>query len=175
MRNVPPNNAIEPTKKTAARFLPAAHRDRWAARSLTAPVSSENTRLVQDLVAAIDNRPRDRLRPLLRPNVRRHSTAAGEQGVRSAEDPVVFPVEACTTFPDAREEILDMVAEGDSVAVRHDFRETPLGPLGPFPPSGRTMSAADLSINRIEDGRIVEAWPEWDNRSGLKQLGHTAA
>ena len=31
------------------------------------------------------------------------------------------------------------------------------------------------TIYRLESGRIVEAWAEWDNLAGLKQLGHSAA
>jgi predicted ester cyclase len=28
-----------------------------------------------------------------------------------------------------------------------------------------------LAIYRLPDGRIVEAWAEWDNLAGLAQLG----
>jgi predicted ester cyclase len=31
-----------------------------------------------------------------------------------------------------------------------------------------------IAIYRIADGRIAEAWAEWDNLSGLAQLGHIA-
>src|SRR5690606_22642652 len=43
---------------------------------------------------------------------------------------------------------------------------------GAFPPSGRLLEATYLAIYRIEDGRIAEAWAEWDNLAGLRQLGH---
>jgi len=34
------------------------------------------------------------------------------------------------------------------------------------------LSADFISIYRIGDGRIVEAWVEWDALNGLIQLGH---
>lgn len=44
--------------------------------------------------------------------------------------------------------------------------------MGPFPPSGKVLSSNYLAIYRIENHRIAEAWAEWDNLAGLKQLGH---
>lgn len=78
-----------------------------------------------------------------------------------------------STFPDATDSLLDLVAEGDKVAARHEFRGTQLGPMGPFPPSGKVLNANYLAIYRIENHRIAEAWVEWDNLAGRKQLGHS--
>jgi predicted ester cyclase len=44
--------------------------------------------------------------------------------------------------------------------------------MGPYPPSGKLMTADYLAIYRVTDGLIVEAWAEWDNLTGLAQLGH---
>jgi hypothetical protein len=54
-------------------------------------------------------------------------------------------------------------------AVRHRFRGTQTGPIGPYPASGKVLSAAYLAIYRLADGRIAEAWVEWDNLSGPAQ------
>ena len=78
------------------------------------------------------------------------------------------------TFPDATETLLDLVAEGDKVAARHRFRGTQLGPMGPFPPSGKVLDANYIVIYRIENSRIAEAWAEWDNLAGLRQLDHAS-
>jgi SnoaL-like polyketide cyclase len=64
------------------------------------------------------------------------------------------------------------LGEGDKVTVRHRFRGTQLGPLGAHPASRRTLTAEYIAIYRLVDGVIVEAWAEWDNLSGLTQLGH---
>jgi predicted ester cyclase len=44
--------------------------------------------------------------------------------------------------------------------------------MGAHPPTGRVLAATYLAIYRIEGGRIAEAWVEWDNLHGLRQLGH---
>jgi len=65
-----------------------------------------------------------------------------------------------------------MLAEGDKVAVRMRFRGTQLGRLGEYVATGRQVESQYLAIYRIADGRIVEAWAEWDNLASLRQLGH---
>jgi predicted ester cyclase len=65
-----------------------------------------------------------------------------------------------------------MVAEKDKVPVRHGFRGTQRGQLGPYRPSGKVMTAGYIAIYRIAEGVIAESWAEWDNLNGLMQLGH---
>jgi predicted ester cyclase len=64
------------------------------------------------------------------------------------------------------------VAEGDKVTVHSHYRATQQGPMGPLPATGRVLTADFISIYRIADGRIAEAWAEWDSLNGLIQLGH---
>ncbi|MFW2514199.1 ester cyclase [Demequina sp. SO4-13] len=127
--------------------------------------------LVREFVEAVNTDP-ERAAALVGPGFVRHSAAAGEPGVRSREDLVRFLRSERETFPDAHETIEDVVAEGDRVAVRHRFTGTQLGPLAGWPPTGHRMTADYLAIYRIADGLIAEAWAEWDNMAGLRQLGH---
>lgn len=76
------------------------------------------------------------------------------------------------TFPDAQEAILDIFAEGEKVAVRHHFRGTQHGAMGSYRPTGKAMNAEYITIYRVRNGQILEAWAEWDNLAGLRQLGH---
>jgi len=137
-------------------------------------MSEINKVLVRSFVDAINAQDWSRLHSLVADGFMRHSTAGGEPGVRSRESLIDFLKGEYATFPDATEAIEDLVAEGDRVAARHRFRGTQMGPLGPHPASGRVLEATYLAIYRIEDGRIAEAWAEWDNLAGLKQLGHYA-
>lgn len=130
---------------------------------------------VRAFVDAINAKDWGRLRSIITPDFKRHSVAAGEPGVQSAEDLVAFLLAEYATFPDAHETLLDLVAEGEKVAARHLFRGTQLGPMGPLPASGKVLEATYLAIYRLDSGRIAEAWAEWDNLAGLKQLGHSAA
>lgn len=135
-------------------------------------MSEQNKSLVRALVDAVNAQDWLRVLGLLAPDFTRHSTAAGEPGVRSATDLVAFLRAEFVTFPDATETLLDLVAEGDKVAARHQFRGTQVGPLGTFAPTGRVLQSTYIAIYRVENGRIAEAWAEWDNLAGLRQLGH---
>jgi len=52
------------------------------------------------------------------------------------------------------------------------FRGTEHGAMGSYLPTGKTMNAEYITIYRVRNGQILEAWAEWDNLAGLKQLGH---
>ncbi len=138
-------------------------------------MSESNKSIICSFVGAVNAQDWPRLLALLATDFRRHSAAAGEPSVHSADDLVTFLKAEFITFPDAFEALLDMVAEGDKVAARHGFRGTQLGPMGHFPPTGKVLEATYLAIYRIENGRIAEAWAEWDNLAGLRQLGHAGA
>lgn len=112
------------------------------------------------------------LRQLVAPAFKRHSVAAGATQVNNVEDLIHFLQQEYSTFPDAYESIEDILAEDNKVAVRHRFKGTQTGPMGSSPPSGRVLDATYLAIYRLEHGVIVEAWAEWDNLAGLRQLGH---
>jgi steroid delta-isomerase-like uncharacterized protein len=138
-------------------------------------MSESNKALVRSFVGAINAQDWPRLRGLVADGFTRHSTAGGAPGIRSRQDLIDFLEGEYVSFPDATEAIEDLVAEGDKVAARHWFRGTQTGPLGPYPASGRVLEATYLAIYRIEDRRIAEAWAEWDNLAGLRQLGHAPA
>lgn len=131
-----------------------------------------NKAVVRAFVAAVNAQDWGCVADLVAPDFVRHSHAGGSPGVRSRDDLIRFLRGEFETFPDAHEGIADMLAEGDRVAVRHSFRGTQAGPMGPHPPSGRVMAADYLVIYRLAGGVIAEAWAEWDNLSGLAQLGH---
>ena len=137
-------------------------------------MSQENKSLVRSFVEAINAQDWPRVIASVAVDFTRHSTAAGEPAVRSARDLVAFLRAEFVTFPDATETLLDLVAEGDKVAARQRFHGTQLGPMGPFPPSGKVLDANYIAIYRIENSRIAEAWAEWDNLAGLRQLGHAS-
>ncbi len=134
--------------------------------------SAQNKAIVHAFVAAINTQDWPALVAVLDPAFVRHSDAAGAAGAKSAGELVAFLQGEYKTFPDAHEELLDLVAEGDRVAARHRFTGTQTGPMGPYAASGRRLTATYLAIYRISEGRIAEAWAEWDNLAGLRQLGH---
>ena len=135
----------------------------------------QNKTVVRAFVEAVNQRDWRRLEDLLAPDFARHSSTFGQPQIRSRQQLRDFLAGEARTFPDAHESIHFLVTEGDMVAVHSGFRGTQTGPLGPFPASGKILSADFISIYRISDGRIAEAWVEWDCLNGLIQLGHLAA
>lgn len=129
-----------------------------------------NKRVVRAFTEAVNRRDWDALDGLVAADFVRHSTAA--PGVSSRDDLKRYLRSEFAIFPDAYESVEDLVAERDRVAVRHSFRGTQTGPMGRYPASGRVLTADYLAVYRVADGKIAEAWVEWDNLSGLVQLGH---
>jgi steroid delta-isomerase-like uncharacterized protein len=77
-------------------------------------------------------------------------------------------------FPDLHFTIEDQVAEGDKVATRYTFRGTQQGELMGISPTGKQVSIGGISIYRITDGKMQQAWIEYDMLGLLQQLGVVA-
>jgi predicted ester cyclase len=73
-------------------------------------------------------------------------------------------------FPDLREEILDVVAEGDRVAVRYVERGTHLGDFMGIPPTGKAYEKHGFALYRIADGKLAEAWFQEDDLGFQQQV-----
>lgn len=75
-------------------------------------------------------------------------------------------------LPDWHSDLLQLVAEGDTVVERFRASGTHTGgPLMGVPATGRTLVLDGINIFRIEDGRIVERWGRLDQLGLLRQLG----
>jgi steroid delta-isomerase-like uncharacterized protein len=76
-----------------------------------------------------------------------------------------------SAFPDYRFELLDLIAEGDRVVARMPFSGTQTGPVLDLAATGRSVHVGEIVIFRIEDGKIAEAWEEYDELGMRRQLG----
>lgn len=76
-------------------------------------------------------------------------------------------------FPDFHTDIEDLTIDESraTVAIRWTARGTHRGAYLGVAPSGRTIDFAGIEIIRVEEGRVVERWGEWDGMSLLAQLG----
>lgn len=128
--------------------------------------------IVQAFVAAVNDRQWGILEALVATDFVRHSISAGEPGIHCREDLIQFLRSEYSTFPDAHEDICEIIGEGEKVAVRMHFRGTQTGAMGKYPPTGKTLDSEYIAIYRIQGGLIAEAWAEWDNLASLRQLGH---
>jgi predicted ester cyclase len=74
-------------------------------------------------------------------------------------------------FPDLAVTTNLVVAEGELVAVNLVGRGTHEGTFQGVPPTGRRWAATCSAFYRVEDGRIVDSWLNWDVLGILDQLG----
>lgn len=76
-----------------------------------------------------------------------------------------------TAFPDLELTVEDQIAEGDKVVTRFTARGTHRGDLMGIPPTGRKIVVTGISIDRMENGKSVESWTNYDVMSMMQQLG----
>jgi steroid delta-isomerase-like uncharacterized protein len=74
-------------------------------------------------------------------------------------------------FPDLRITVDDVIAADDKVVLRWHSEGTHRGELAGLAPTGVRGSVTGIGIDRWKDGKIVEAWSEWDNLGLARQLG----
>ena len=67
--------------------------------------------------------------------------------------------------------VQDHVAEGDKVVTRWTAQGTHDGELMGIAPTGRKAAVTGITIQRVQDGRVVEGWTNWDLMGLLQQLG----
>lgn len=99
------------------------------------------------------------------PDFARDGESAGREGNRQRY------AEVAAAFPDVHYAMEDMLAEGDMVAVRYTLTGTHQGELQGIPATGNRVSFGGISIYRIADGLIAEAWNSFDRMELMQQLG----
>ena len=74
-------------------------------------------------------------------------------------------------FPDIQVVVEDTVSEGDKVAARCTVRGKHQSDTLGFAATHQSMEITGICIVRTRDGKIVEAWNNFDFMSMFKQLG----
>ena len=67
-------------------------------------------------------------------------------------------------------EVQETVVEADRIAVRAICSGTHVGDYLGFPATNRSFKAEMISIERFEDGQVVERWEQVDNATVMQQL-----
>jgi sugar lactone lactonase YvrE/predicted ester cyclase len=74
-------------------------------------------------------------------------------------------------LPDIHYTIDDAIAQGDKVLLRWSGPATQMGELMGAPPSGKTAFVTGMFLCRMEDGKIVETWSNFDALGMFMQFG----
>ena len=76
-----------------------------------------------------------------------------------------------TAFPDMRETVEDLIAEGDKVVGRFTMRGTHGGEFMGVPPTGQRVTMSGIDIVRVAGGKIAEFWYGEHLLELMQQLG----
>ncbi|WP_435344743.1 ester cyclase [Haloarchaeobius sp. HRN-SO-5] len=79
--------------------------------------------------------------------------------------------EFLAAFPDFEATVEDIVAEGDTVAMRVTLRGTHEGTFMDIEPTGQSFEIQNMVFTRLRDGKIAERWVQPDTLGLLQQLG----
>lgn len=98
-----------------------------------------------------------------------HHTAGDQRGLPAIRESFEAFLAA---FPDVTQTVEDVVADGDTVAMRLSVRGThDGGGLMGFDPTGREIDVQQMVFARVEDGKVAERWVLWDTLGLFEQLG----
>jgi predicted ester cyclase len=78
--------------------------------------------------------------------------------------------EFVAAFPDWHQELLELVAEGDTVVARFRCHGTHAGAWEGLAPTGRTMKIDEVYFFRFSEGRIRSMWGLEDTWTRMRQL-----
>jgi steroid delta-isomerase-like uncharacterized protein len=94
----------------------------------------------------------------------------GDEPIRGAAGFKPFFHKFRTAFPEIRVTVEDAVAEGDKVAARCSVRGTHRGDSLGFAATQQPVAFEGITIVRLRDGKIVEAWNHFDFMKMFQQL-----
>ena len=77
--------------------------------------------------------------------------------------------------PDLTYTVEEQIAEGDKVVTRYTVSGTHQGEFFGVAPTEERITMSGIMIDRFEDGRMAEEWPEYDLLGVMRQLGAVPA
>jgi len=131
-------------------------------------MSEANKAVIHRWVKAINEGNADINEELFTPETDFHvprGTAPGREGRRE------WFLNRLTAFPDIHATIEEQIAEGNKVVSRITFQGTHNGPLGTISPTGKSVEWTIITIDQIENGRILERFGLPDRMNLYRQLG----
>lgn len=133
-------------------------------------LSSESSKaVVQRFRDAVNAGDLDGAVAVLAPNAVVHMQSASEPLTR--ESFTQLGQLMLSAFSGGVATVEDMIVNGNMVVSRLTFRGTHTGELMGIPPTGRSVAIAEMVIDRVADGQIVESWRLFDQMTMMQQLG----
>jgi steroid delta-isomerase-like uncharacterized protein len=133
-------------------------------------MSEENKAIARRFFELWEKGDLDALEEVLAPDSVDHDpyNPHGQEGLEGGKKTIAMYRAA---FPDTSFTIDDQVADGDKVVTRWTATGTHEGELMGVPPTGTKSSVTGITIDRIENGKIVEGWTSWDTLGLMRNIG----
>lgn len=94
----------------------------------------------------------------------------GETDSQGPEGFYSFFDRIAATFSDLHVTVEDTIAEGNNACIRWSCSAKHTGGALGVPPSGKTIHITGITILRATDGKMVEAWQNWDMLGMMEQI-----
>lgn len=133
---------------------------------VTAVANTDNEAVVRRYVELINAHEFEQLKEVFAPDFKLYLGNETLDGTQVAD----LTRMVLTSFPDFRHEIEDLFSNGDRVVLRLTDHGTHQGEFQGIAASGRTIEIGQISIYRVVDGRIAEAWEQADLAGLLQQI-----
>jgi steroid delta-isomerase-like uncharacterized protein len=78
------------------------------------------------------------------------------------------------TFPDIKFTVEDQIAEGDKVFAQWSITATHKGEFMGIAPTGKPIAVSGVTVYKILNGKVVQAWGMIDNLGILQQIGEVS-
>jgi steroid delta-isomerase-like uncharacterized protein len=132
-------------------------------------MSAENKALVRRWFEEVWNKGREAaIDDMLNSRATVHGLGADLQGPEAFKG---FHRAYRNAFPDVKIHIEDIVAEGDTVAARWTGTGTHRGDGLGFAATDRHVQFRGMLFVRVENGKLVEGWNNFDQLGMMQQLG----
>ncbi len=131
--------------------------------------ATENKRIIEQIMEEVWNRgDLDKVEEYITDDSVEHNPygeLAGPEGMRQ------FVTAIHQTYDDFRIVAHNMIANDNFVSYNYTVEGTQTGSVGELEPTEKTVEIQGVYLARIENGKIVEAWNQFDVMSLLSQLG----
>lgn len=130
--------------------------------------TEENKQLVRHAVEQYNNKNYDIFDEEYAEDAVDHGPMGDKKGPEGAKEGLKMLHAA---FPDLEITLDELIAEGDIVAIRSTHRGTHEGTFMGIEPTGEQFEVENMVFARIEDGKVVERWVQYDTFGLMQQLG----
>jgi predicted ester cyclase len=111
----------------------------------------------------------NKIEALFAPDYVEHDPAAGGT-LRGPESVKQFVASFRRAFPDLELTLAERWVEGDTIILHWTGCGTHLGPWQDLAPAGEQLTISGFTVTRIERGKAVEGWSNWEQGALLRQL-----